>query len=467
MGRKRKCIQHTPLTTCTETVQSRKGQIYCANCTTKGKPTKIQLCEYCGSYHSTHNFGRESANCSLLKAVPGAKNGEKGSTGSATKPNQTIATLTLRQRNKRRKLSSNAKIKPSPLSPYTAALRYVGDDDLSSGSSGEENYAASIQNSPKADRATLLKKRALAAAAAAAAKDGPHKHNSSTGVGSLSIFRPTVERSSTFERADLELNLLKQSGQLQQPAGTSLALTGSSSTSCISKATSSTIEKTLSNAAAVPLSPPVVQRPSSSPFEEGDVACLLLALNPPVKDTNVGGESTALSSSTTTTTKSTITAANTSEKGDDHNPSILVAFDDSPTKPPALTSLLSSENKDDKSIFSSPPFDLVRTNIVVQPMSFRAAAGAAAKAVAGFVATENKLGDSKAATSSPRRPVTEEPPARKGRIESLSQKSPPSSFPPSSPQPPPRMMTGLNFGNDSGDGLHAFRRFKGEASVFC
>ena len=49
-----------------------RKQLYCASCLTKGKPTKIQMCLSCGNYHTTHNFGRESASCatSLLGSPP-------------------------------------------------------------------------------------------------------------------------------------------------------------------------------------------------------------------------------------------------------------------------------------------------------------------------------------------------------------------------------------------------------------
>ena len=68
MGRKRKCSQHVPLTP----EVSHRGQLFCANCLSKGKPTKIQLCNVCGDFHTTHNFGRESAVCSDGGSGPAA-----------------------------------------------------------------------------------------------------------------------------------------------------------------------------------------------------------------------------------------------------------------------------------------------------------------------------------------------------------------------------------------------------------
>lgn len=58
----------------------RTGQQFCVSCFVKGKPTKIQLCDYCGAYHTTHNFGRESAQCLQNAQARGGKFGHSDTT---------------------------------------------------------------------------------------------------------------------------------------------------------------------------------------------------------------------------------------------------------------------------------------------------------------------------------------------------------------------------------------------------
>jgi len=58
----------------------RTGQQFCVSCFVKGKPTKIQLCDHCGAYHTTHNFGRESAQCLQNAQARGGKFGHSDTT---------------------------------------------------------------------------------------------------------------------------------------------------------------------------------------------------------------------------------------------------------------------------------------------------------------------------------------------------------------------------------------------------
>lgn len=74
-----KCTQHRPLPMSPSDdsggLKRRTGQQFCVSCFVKGKPTKIQLCDYCGAYHTTHNFGRESAQCLQNAQARGGKFG--------------------------------------------------------------------------------------------------------------------------------------------------------------------------------------------------------------------------------------------------------------------------------------------------------------------------------------------------------------------------------------------------------
>ena len=181
----------------------RRGQLtvaegpVCANCTTKGKPTKIQLCGICGAYHSTHNFGRESAHCSEMARPPPSLEKfdlrRKIAPAGVSTPRSSGAFTPSSSMLKSRKVSSSKK----------NANSFSGDE--SAGSSGEENYAASIQNSPQADRA-LLRKCEKAARAATAAGGGGRAG------------RHAVGRTSTFDRADHSIMLLQRPAAALGPA---------------------------------------------------------------------------------------------------------------------------------------------------------------------------------------------------------------------------------------------------------
>ena len=220
MGRKRKCIGHTPITAGSENLQSRKGQVYCANCTTKGKPTKIQLCGTCGQYHSTHNFGRESAHCSAMGAPAfGRESAHCSAMGAPAQPHHARPASLLRGPGgaapeatpdvgtPRSSFSAfNPKKLPGGGRSLTSSFAnsFSGDE---SGSSGEENYAASIQNSPKADR-TILKKRAAAAAARASAATAAN-----------GLHRRVLPRTTTIDRVESSIKFLQQNGQAPAPLG--------------------------------------------------------------------------------------------------------------------------------------------------------------------------------------------------------------------------------------------------------
>ena len=64
----RKCAKHVPAEAPGGPIDycglsSPRLRLTCMFCFTKNAPTKIQLCEKCGDYHTTHNFTRESAAC--------------------------------------------------------------------------------------------------------------------------------------------------------------------------------------------------------------------------------------------------------------------------------------------------------------------------------------------------------------------------------------------------------------------
>jgi hypothetical protein len=85
-----KCTQHQPLQwspTDDGPNHPQQGQQFCESCFVKGKPTKIQLCGLCGAYHTTHNFGRESAQCLLRAKARNERGGGSSESGVGSPPN--------------------------------------------------------------------------------------------------------------------------------------------------------------------------------------------------------------------------------------------------------------------------------------------------------------------------------------------------------------------------------------------